>query len=166
MKFQTLIEKRQSCRDFDGKKVPKDVLLSILEDAHNAPSARNLQPWHFWIVEDESLFKKLTDPMRDFVKKAGGFVIITTSNEKIIESSTTHDYRRFDSGIVTAHVVLAAESRGVKSCIIGSFHDDNVKALIPKLKDLRIQMMVAFGYSCNEVRKKDREPIKSKITYL
>jgi|SRR5450759_1056431 nitroreductase len=50
MDVMTAIEKRHSCRVFDGRPVPRDVLEKLLYAAAQAPSARNTQPWRFHVA--------------------------------------------------------------------------------------------------------------------
>ena len=44
MEFSELAKKRYSVRSYNGKKVEKEKLEKILEAAHVAPTAANLQP--------------------------------------------------------------------------------------------------------------------------
>lgn len=153
MELKQLFLKRESCRNFSGKKVNKQIILSILDEARLAPSARNNQPWHFWIVENQETFQALVAPLRSFTQKAGGMVILT--KPKNLEYGI-HDYSDIDAGIVTAYITLAAINKGIQTCIIGSFHDEEIKSVVPALKDETIQLMILFGYSDDSPREKIR----------
>jgi len=48
-------ERRRSIRDYDSTPVPRADLEAILQIAGLAPSAFNLQPWRFVVVEDREL---------------------------------------------------------------------------------------------------------------
>ena len=41
------IKKRKSVRAYDSRPIPNEILLRILEAGRLAPSAGNVQPWHF-----------------------------------------------------------------------------------------------------------------------
>lgn len=66
--FQTFLRTRRSIRRFKPDPVPAPVIERILESATYAPSAHNLQPWRFAIVESDSakedLGRALTDKMQ------------------------------------------------------------------------------------------------------
>jgi len=47
------IKKRRSVRFFHSKPIERDIVTTIIEAGNQAPSAGNLQPWRFIIVEDE-----------------------------------------------------------------------------------------------------------------
>ncbi|WP_245569071.1 nitroreductase [Desulfobacter curvatus] len=55
MELQAAIKERKSIRGFLDKPVPKEVLNEILEISVRAPSTKNAQPWHFYVVADEPL---------------------------------------------------------------------------------------------------------------
>lgn len=50
MELMETIKKRQSIRKFKDEPVKKEDLLSILDAAGQAPSAKNVQNWHFVVV--------------------------------------------------------------------------------------------------------------------
>ena len=49
------VESRRSIRRFTAEPVPRADLIAILRAASFAPSANNLQPWRFVVVEDPEL---------------------------------------------------------------------------------------------------------------
>jgi len=50
-----LLKTRRSIRRFRPDHLPEDLARRLLETAIHAPSAHNLQPWRFVIVQDLSL---------------------------------------------------------------------------------------------------------------
>jgi nitroreductase len=52
---------RRSIRSYDSRPVPRELLMTIIEAANQAPSGMNAQPWRFVVVEDKSLKKKLVE---------------------------------------------------------------------------------------------------------
>ena len=51
--FLALAKARKTVYEFTEKKVSEADLGKILEAARWAPSANNIQPWHFIVVEDK-----------------------------------------------------------------------------------------------------------------
>jgi len=63
MDVRTAIYERRSIRAFTPEPVPKKTLLQLVDAAMQAPSARNMQPWHFVVVTGNArrrLVEKLT----------------------------------------------------------------------------------------------------------
>lgn len=55
MELKDVIEQRRSVRGYLPKPVPKEMLTRILAIATRAPSTKNAQPWHFYVVAEEPL---------------------------------------------------------------------------------------------------------------
>ena len=55
MNVSDAVASRFSARAFLDKPVPKDLIVSILDRAKQAPSGGNLQPWHVHVMMGEAL---------------------------------------------------------------------------------------------------------------
>ena len=60
MEFSELAKKRYSVRSYNGKKVEQEKLEKILEAAHAAPTAANLQPVRLLVIQEEEGLEKLS----------------------------------------------------------------------------------------------------------
>jgi len=80
------IFKRRSIRKFTGGKISAGDLEKILRAAMAAPSAGNGQPWHFIVIDDQTILDKIAEasPYAGMAKYAGQAVIVCgdTSHEK------------------------------------------------------------------------------------
>ena len=61
---------RRSIRTFKEKRVPRPVLEKLLEVACSAPSAKNMQPWHWIVVEDPVRVRRLAGMVVDSIRRA------------------------------------------------------------------------------------------------
>ena len=60
MDFYDLVSKRCSVCSFErNKSIPEEVLNRILNAGRVAPSACNLQPWHFHVVRSPEILAKI-----------------------------------------------------------------------------------------------------------
>jgi nitroreductase len=59
--FSELLRKRRSVRDYDEKEVPLETLMEIINESCLAPSSSNRQPWHFIIVTNKDVIRRLSD---------------------------------------------------------------------------------------------------------
>ncbi len=50
---------RRSVRDYSDKPVPRSIIENCLSAAGTAPSGANLQPWHFVVVSDPEIKRKI-----------------------------------------------------------------------------------------------------------
>ncbi len=57
--FYNLIKKRRSVREFNNKSFTIDIIKNALLSAGSAPNGANLQPWHFVVIKDKKIKKKI-----------------------------------------------------------------------------------------------------------
>src|SRR4030042_4025035 len=61
MDLLDLIKKRRTGRKHKSKRVPKEIIEKIIEAGRWAPSAHNLQPWKFVIVDNDDKINQIAD---------------------------------------------------------------------------------------------------------
>ena len=175
MDFLRLVMSRQSDRAYDKEhSVEPEKLERILEAARLAPSACNAQPWKFVVVTDRELSRKVGKAaaglgMNKFAKDAPVHILVVEESANITSllggKVKDKHFPLIDVGIAASHIVLAAESEGLGSCILGWFDENEIKQLtgIPASKRLLLDIIV--GYPLKEKRKKIRKVKEKVISY-
>ena len=110
--FSEVIKNRYSCKKFSDRKVEKEKLDKILEAGRVAPTAKNLQEQHIYVVQSENglaAIDKVT-PCR-----YGAPVVLVVAYNK--NNVFTYPGEKRDSGIeaasiVATHMLLAAYNEG------------------------------------------------------
>lgn len=59
--FRELAESRRTVRQFSSEPVPREVLEECLRAAATAPNGANRQPWHFVVVTDPELKRRIRE---------------------------------------------------------------------------------------------------------
>jgi len=59
--FYEDIKRRRTVRDFSDKPVPREVIEYAVLAAGTAPSGANLQPWHFTVITDPSIKRRIRE---------------------------------------------------------------------------------------------------------
>jgi iodotyrosine deiodinase len=59
--FHAEIRRRRTVRDFSDRPVPRDVIVDCLRAAGTAPSGANMQPWHFVVVSDPAVKRRIRE---------------------------------------------------------------------------------------------------------
>ncbi len=137
-----LILKRQSIRKYSSEPVSEEVKVKILEAGRQAPSAANVQPWHFIVVDDPALKERLasTGRFRSFIKDCSFVVVgLYKSRNPIMKR-----WGQVDTVIALQNMVLAAQVQGVGSCWIGDLSGD-VKGLLGIPGSAEIVALISFG---------------------
>lgn len=122
------LKSRRSVRQFDqNRPIPDDVLHKILEAGVVAPSAKNNQPWHFYILESEESRNNIRQCYtKEWFQDAVVYIMIVgdeTSCWTYADKRANSIYT--DGAIATAHMMLEAWSLGVGSTWVCDF--DRVK---------------------------------------
>lgn len=59
--FREELERRRTVRQFSDRPVPRAVIEECLRAAGTAPSGANLQPWHFVVVTDPAVKRRIRE---------------------------------------------------------------------------------------------------------
>lgn len=82
MQFSELIQKRLTTLNYTNKKVSNSDINKIIDSAIIAPSAKNRQPWRFYILTDEQK-NYIADKMEEWVNNTGLVTTIKRSGNLI-----------------------------------------------------------------------------------
>ncbi len=58
-KFYNKIKERRSIREFSKDKIDINIIKNAILSAGSAPSGANLQPWHFVVIKNKNVKKKI-----------------------------------------------------------------------------------------------------------
>jgi iodotyrosine deiodinase len=53
------VQRRRTVRHFSDRPVPREIIEECLRAATTAPSGANMQPWHFVVVEDQTVKRRI-----------------------------------------------------------------------------------------------------------
>jgi len=166
-----IILERTSIRDFDkGKKVPEDIVKKILFAGIRAPSAGNIQPRTFIVVNNEAVKEQLYELCENqaFMKDAPLWIVICVDLHRHLKAAkltgVKYDYTGvlpytfgvLDAALSLENMVIAAEALGLGSVIIGSVieHPEKTKEILKLPKHCLAISIICVGYSIK--KKPDR----------
>lgn len=156
MDFLDIIKTRRTVRLFKQDPIDTKTLYELVECARCAPSGANHQPLEYVIINDaaqvERVFEHLAwagyvKPKRTppTGKKPVAYIVVLVNREICKEAPD-------DAAAAIENIILAAWSKGIGSCWIGSVQRQEVGALIAMPENSTIDSIVALGYP-------DEEPI-------
>lgn len=107
---------RVSIRTFQNKEIEDSEINYILKAAMAAPSARNQQPWEFYVTRNPQLRRDLSEvsPYAGPVKNAPVVIVATYHKDCQIP-----DYAQIDLSIAMENLWLAADEIGLGGVWIG-----------------------------------------------
>ena len=143
--FLDEIKKRRSVRTFSNEAFPKEIIENCILAAGSAPSGANMQPWHFVIVSNPDLKKKIreaaekeerafyngrttkewltdlekfgTDADKPFLETAPYLIVIFEKKFDVDEQGTKKKlyYTKESVGIATGFLITALHQAGLVS---------------------------------------------------
>ena len=135
--------RRRTVRDFSDRKVSKQIIDNCIAVANSAPSGANKQPWHFVVVSNSLIKKKLrvaaeeeergfyskrapqewldaltplgTDFNKPFLETAPFLIAIFSKSSEILKDDTKQKtyYATESTGIATGFLISAIHNAGL-----------------------------------------------------
>ena len=134
--------KRKSSRSYADTPVTDEVLVNIMEAARLAPSAGNVQPWHFIIVREEEKRRGIAKGCRYGKFLSESPVVIIACGDK----KASPRWYAVDTAIALEHIVLAATALGLGACWIGMFNEEEIREMVNLPVQFEIVALLALGY--------------------
>jgi nitroreductase len=169
MEFLNIVKSRYSVRSYVDKKVEKDKLDKILEAAHVAPTAANLQPVHLLVVQEKKGLDKIGKAAN--IYNAPLAIIICSDHLKAwkrpFDGKQTID---IDASIVTDHMMLEATELGLGTVWICYFKPDVIRKEFALPDNLEPINILAAGYSDEQPASPERHlnqriPLNDLVSY-
>jgi len=168
-----VILERRSIRKFDkNRKIPEEVSKLILEAGINAPSAGNIQPRTFIIVENENVKAQLYElcEKQRFMLDAPLWIVVCVDLHRHLRASELsgvkydftgilpYTFAVLDTALSLENMVLAAEALGLGSVIIGSVieHPEKAKQILRLPSHCLAISILCIGYPAKSPPKRKK----------
>jgi nitroreductase len=169
MDISKAIKGRRSIRVFKRKDLPEKTIEKLIDAARYAPTAGNVQPWEFVIVETQRIKNKLAAAALDqrSIEEAP-IVIIACADKK--RASMSYGLRGKtlyciqDTAAAIQNILLTAYSLGLGTCWIGAFNEDGVTKALSIPKGIKPVAIIPVGYP-DENPPQSRRPLNQIIHY-
>jgi len=143
--FYDEIRRRRTVREFSDRAVPREVIEDCIRAAGTAPNGANMQPWHFVVVENAEVKRKIriaaeeeerefysgrapnewldalahlgTDEHKPFLETAPYLIAVFAQRYGIMPdgSQVKHYYATESVGIATGILITAVHNAGLVS---------------------------------------------------
>ena len=162
MEFLEVIKNRRSIRKYKQDSVPDEIITQILDAARLAPSGSNRQPWHFIVVKNPKMKKKLG--LHPWAEKAPVIIVGCVD-------PTEGRWYVIDGSIAFEHIVLAATNFGLGTCWMGRFlenlgeTDERIKGVLGIPGHMRVLAVTPLGYPDEEPEPRERKTLHEIVHY-
>ena len=149
MKFMEDAMKRYSSREFTDAVVEDEKVLKILEAANMAPTAKNLQAYHIWVIKKDEDIEKLNEITPCMFGAKTALVLGVDKKEAWVRPADGNNFAEVDGGIVGTHIWMEIYEQGLASTWVGFMEPDKLKEHFPVMKDHEIIAIFPIGYAAN-----------------
>ena len=193
MQAKEALLSRRSCRKYQTKDVPKEIIDDIILAGKSAPTAMNCQEIKFYVILNNiKKVKELSDKVMENRAKAGksaGWIeeykqkyeiddaifysapcLIVLTAEKN-ENERREYWHRMDAGIVTGNILTMATAYGLGTVPVGIANYLNQEAILEgigadKNKE-ELLLCIPLGYPVEGYKEKyvDEKPLTSFVKY-
>ena len=170
MEFKEVIKSRYSCKKFSERQVEADKLESILNSGRLAPTAKNLQEQHIYVIQSPEALAKI-DTVTPCRYGAPTVLVVAFDSKNVF----TYPGGKRDSGvedatIVATHMILAAADEGVDSCWINFLDPEKLAEALGLPENEEVLMVMDLGYAAEGggplPNHSNRKPLDETVTYM
>ena len=149
MEFKEVVKARYSCKKFDPRQVEKEKLDAILEAGRLAPTAKNLQEQHIYVVQSPEVLAKIDSITPCRYGAPTVLVVAFDKNNVFTYPGGKRDSGVEDATIVATHLILAAADEGVDSCWINFLDPEKLVDALGLPENEEVLMVLDLGYAAD-----------------
>ncbi|NLC85190.1 MAG: nitroreductase family protein [Clostridiaceae bacterium] len=142
---------RRSIRKYQKRPVERRLIDQLLKAAMAAPSACNLQPWAFIVVDEPEVLIRVKEAAEQGKYNAPLAIVVCGINKHIPWAG---DSWMQDCGAAVQNMLLAGTELGLGSVWIGGFDSQALRSALDIPDDVAPMCIIEFGYPADE-----REPL-------
>ena len=147
MEFKEVVKNRYSCKKFSEKQVEGEKLTAILEAGRLAPTAKNLQEQHVYVVQSNEALARV-DAITPCRYGAPTVLVVTYDRNNVFTyPGGNRDSGVEDATIVATHMILAAADEGVDSCWVNFLDPEKLAESLGLPENEEVLMVMDLGYA-------------------
>ncbi len=150
MEFNTVLQRRYSCRAFSPTPVEPEKVDRILEAGRIAPTAVNKQPVHLWAISNPGTLEAIKGVTRSNYGAPLILVVGCRPADAWVRRYDGKNGAEVDASIVATYLMLAAENEGLATLWVGSFDPALLRGILPGADGYELVAMINVGYPAPE----------------
>jgi len=141
MEVYECVRSRLTVREFKPDPVSDRLVTRILQAARWAPSSRNRQPWHFIVIRDREVLRRIGQIASSGPYIAQAPLAIAVAMENVNRAE-------LDAGRALQQMELTAWSEGLGGCFVGLRGEEQtrVKELLGIPQEMQLLTVMPFGH--------------------
>lgn len=166
MDFNHIIKLRHSTTSFKKHSLSWKPVLEAINDANQGPFAGNWNNLKFVIIEDSEMIKRLSELAHQYWISSASIIVLVCSQETHLEEmygERGRIYSRQQAGAATNTITMSLANKGIQSCWVGAYDDNDIRVLLKIPGDVLIESMIPIGYSAQKRQQKRKKQLDNSI---
>ena len=181
MELDKILNNRRSIRKFKDKKVSVEDVMQIIKAGVKAPTAGNLQPWHFLYTFKKTKINQAVDSTypgnqrnsksnQDWIRKAPVLILACIDYTDTLNKYGEHGKKAAVQDVSAAieNMVLKTIDLGLSTCWISGFREKELKEVFDVPSNIEVLAFLPIGYNDGyhtNPNKKELESLVYKDSY-
>jgi nitroreductase len=159
MELQEAIKERFSTNNFSSKKPDWRDIIEAIDTSRFAPMAGNITTIRWVIIDDKKQIEQIAEAsQQNFITNAHYVAVLCSDTKKTVNAygSRGEKYARQQAGAAIQNFLLSIEEKGLASCWIGHFVDEQIHNTLSIPSDIEIEAVFPIGYSLRPKKKNSK----------
>lgn len=169
MDFTQVVRNRYSCKKYSDAVISEEQLNAVLEAGRLAPTAKNLQEQHVYVIQSAEGLAKVDSVTPCRYGATTVLMVAFDSKNVFTYPGGKRDSGVEDASIVATHMMLAAENAGVQSCWLNFFDPQKLKEAFNLPENEEVLMLLDLGFAAEGAgplsNHSNRKELSETVTY-
>lgn len=165
--FYNLLARRNSTRIFQDSPVDRVALERVLEAAVSAPTSCNRQLWHFVVIDDPKVKRRvsrLSNAQQSYLYDAPILLAVFYDHSLELKNPCRTPY--VSASLAIGNILLAAEAEGLGAIYLGGIRNPSGVAQAVEAPDYLVNLgVIAIGNKGGEPPSPPRRPLAEVLSY-
>ena len=165
--FMELARQRYAVREYAQTPIEQAKLDSILEAGRLAPTARNVQPQHIYVLQSPEAIAKINELTRCAYGATVVFLVCYDTDS--VWTRIGSNSGDMDCSIVGTHMMMEATELGLGTCWVKYFDPEEVAAAFELPANHKPSFLLPCGYAAETSKPSDkhfsRKPLSETVIY-
>ena len=150
MDFEQLITERYSVRSFQPTHLPQNVIDTLLQAAHKAPTGCNYQPQRILVLNTDEAIANLKSCTKCHFDAPTAMLICHDREESWKRKYDGALSSPVDAVIVATYLMLAAQNEGVGTCMVMHFDPEAMRQTFSIPENIEPVLLLVMGYPSDD----------------
>ena len=152
MSFLELAAGRWTCRKYAPTPVEQEKIDAILEAVRLAPSSKNTQGMHVWVLRSDDAMERIRQCTTSIYGAPVAFIFGYNPDEPWVRPADNKNFGEIDTSIAGTHLILEAYEQGLCSTWVGAYDPFKLRELFPELEGYVDVAIFSVGYPAEDAK--------------